>query len=159
MNCSNILDMVYESETPIPLINQVQIWLHTIVCPSCSQEIERYQVCNSILREDFFPSSPMLEDSIMAKVAAIAAEEEHKKIEELQTAAGGFSTRGWIIAGIIIFVSFAAAYFGLDFKRLANESGISFLLPMGITFGIVLTLYSALFIGSHLKEFSERFGL
>jgi hypothetical protein len=36
---------------------------------------------------------------------------------------------------------------------------MSFLLPVGITFGIVLTSYGALFIGSHLEEFSERFGL
>jgi hypothetical protein len=36
---------------------------------------------------------------------------------------------------------------------------MSYLLPVGITIGIVLTSYGALFIGSHLKELSERFGL
>ena len=36
---------------------------------------------------------------------------------------------------------------------------MSFLLPVGITIGVVLTTYGALFIGSHLKELSERFGL
>jgi len=30
---------------------------------------------------------------------------------------------------------------------------------MGITIGIILTTYGALFIGSHLKQLSERFGL
>jgi hypothetical protein len=30
---------------------------------------------------------------------------------------------------------------------------------VGITIGIVLTCYGALFIGSHLKELMERFGL
>jgi hypothetical protein len=33
------------------------------------------------------------------------------------------------------------------------------MIPIGITIGIMLTGYGALFIGSHLKEFSERFGL
>jgi hypothetical protein len=36
---------------------------------------------------------------------------------------------------------------------------MSFLLPVGITVGIVLTSYGALFIGGHLKELSERFRL
>jgi len=56
-------------------------------------------------------------------------------------------------------VSLITAFFGLDFKNLASESGISFLLPMGITIGIILTTYGALFISSHLNELSERFGL
>ena len=168
MNCLKILDMVYEnlgsdSQTEnslilgqIPLLNQVRIWLHTLVCPSCAQEIERFEASKDIMREDFFPSSPGLEDSIMALVAA---EEELPEVEEIYSAPGGLSTRGWVIAGLIILVSLATVFFGLDFQKLANETGMSFLLPVGITIGIVLTSYGAFFIGSHLKELSERFGL
>ena len=142
------------------MLNQLQIWAHCLVCPDCSQEIERFEVSRDILREDFFPASPGLENAIMAR---IAAEEEMQSddAEEIKNiaASGGFSTRGWVIAGLIILVSFIAAFFGLDFQKLARESGMSFMLPMGITIGIVLTSYGALFIGSHLKELSERFGL
>jgi hypothetical protein len=106
------------------------------------------------MTEDFFPPAPGLEDSIMAKVALEIEEEQP------QTASvGGLSTRGWVIAGLIILISLATAFFGFDFKRIVGEMGTSFLLPASITIGIVLTTYGAFFIGSHLKELSERFGL
>jgi hypothetical protein len=163
MNCSKILDMVDEysggdprTGSSVPLLDQIRIWLHTLVCPDCARNIERFEVSRNILKEDFFPPSPGFEDSIMAM---IAAEEEQQEAEEIYAAPGGLSTRGWIIAGLIILISMATAFFGLDFQKLANETGMSFLLPVGITIGIVLTSYGALFIGSHLKELSERFGL
>jgi hypothetical protein len=107
------------------------------------------------MREDFFPLSPGLEDSIMSMVA----EEEQQEGEENYAVPAGLSMRGWVIAGLIILVSLATTFFGLDFHKLAIEKGMSFLLPVGITVGIVLTVYGAFFIGSHLKELSERFGL
>ena len=177
MSCSRILDMVYEySENDhgtensgilgfgtsgsgtvgsMSFLNQIQVWLHTIVCPNCACEIERFETSKAVMREDFFPSSPGFENSIMAMLEA----EEQTKMEEAYVVPGGLSTRGWVIAGFIILVSLTTAFFGLDFQKLANETGISFLLPVGITIGIVLTTYCALFIGSHLKELTERFGL
>ena len=181
MNCSKVLDMVYEyssgdpdredpnredpsREDSMPILYQIQIWLHTIVCPACAQEIERYQVTRDIMREDFFPASPELEGAIMARVAA---EEEQAEAQgsfaaggaEGDAVSGGLSFRGWAIAGLIILISLATSFFGLDFQKVADETGISFLLPVGITIGIVLTTYGAFFIGSHLKELSERFDL
>jgi hypothetical protein len=157
MNCSRILDTVYEyPRGEMPLLLQAQVALHSIFCPDCAQEIERFEVCRDIFREDFFPPSPGLEDSIMAM---IAAETEKTPEEESFAVPGGLSTRGWVIAGVIILVSLVTAFFGLDFNRIAIEAGMSFMLPVGITIGIVLTTYGAFFIGSHLKELSERFGL
>jgi hypothetical protein len=144
------------SAIPVLLYNQIRIWLHALHCPDCAQEIERFKAAKEILREDFFPPSPCLEDSIMAR---IADSEERENAEETFSVPGGLSTRGWVIAGLAILVSLATAFFGFDFQKLANETGTSFLLPVGITMGIVLTTYGALFIGSHLKELSERFGL
>jgi len=156
MNCSEILDIVYEESDSMPLFNQIRVWLHTITCPNCAQEIERYHVSRSILQNEFFPVTPDLEESIMAKIDTL---DEQQDVKDGYAVPGGLSTRGWIIAGLIIFISLATAFFGFDFRSLTNESGVSFLLPMGITIGIVITTYGALFIGSHLKELSERFGL
>jgi len=156
MTCPEILDMVYEESDSMPLFNQIRVWLHTIFCPNCAQEIERYHVSRSILQNEFFPITPGFEESIMAKIDTLENQQEAK---DGYAVPGGLSTRGWIIAGLIIFISLATAFFGFDFRNLTDESGISFLLPMGITIGIVLTTYGALFIGSHLKELSERFGL
>ncbi|MCL2196373.1 MAG: peptidoglycan-binding protein [Treponema sp.] len=156
MTCSKILDMIYE-DGPIPLLNQLQIWAHTFFCSDCAEKINRYESAKEILQEDFFPKSPDFENSIMAR---IAIEEEQKAVENPAYAApGGLSTRGWVIAGFVILVSLVTAYFGFDFRSLANELGASFVLPVGITVGIVVTSYGAFFIGSHLKELTERFGL
>jgi len=156
MSCSKIMDSVYEhsldEEGSMPLLNQIQVWAHSFFCADCAEKIERYQASRIIMKEDFFPPSPGLEDSIMTK---IDAEQE----DPAYASVGWLSTNGWVIAGVVILISLVTAFFGLDFKRLALESGMSFMLPVGITIGIVLTTYGALFIGSHLKELSERFGL
>jgi hypothetical protein len=154
------MDMVYEysenehdCESPMPLFYQIQIWFHTLLCPNCAHEIERFEITKDVMRHDFFPASPSFEESVMTRIAA----------EEIQTESyvspGGFSTRSWVITGLIILVSLATVFFGLDFQKIAYETGMSFLLPVGITIGIVLTVYGAFFIGSHLKELTERFGL
>jgi hypothetical protein len=158
MNCSKILDAVYEYSggEPMPLLTQIQVALHTLACPNCAQEIERFEVCKDIMREDFLPLSPGLEDSVMA---IIAAEEDQPETEEAFAVPGGISTRGWVISGIVILVSLSTVFFGFNFNKIALEAGMSYLLPVGITIGIVLTSYGALFIGSHLKILSERFGL
>jgi len=157
MSCSKIMDLYYESqeggEGSIPLLNQIQVWAHILFCPVCAEKIERYENVKILMKEDFFPAStPALEETIMARINAEQADEAHDT-------AGGFSTQSWVIAGFVILISLATAFFGIAFKSLALESGMSFMLPIGITIGIVLTTYGAFFIGSHLKELSERFGL
>ena len=155
MSCERILEKVYEMDDSMSLFTRIRIGLHIISCPDCAQEVERFEVCKDILRNDFLPSATILEDAVMAKVAA---EEAESAAEEMEVP-GGLSTRGWVIAGLVILVSLATAFFGLDFNHVAVAAGISFLIPVGITIGIVLTCYGALFIGSHLKELTERFGL
>jgi hypothetical protein len=154
------MDLVYEysgseyaPEESMPLFSQLQVWLHTFFCTDCAEKIERLEAARYIMREDFFSSSPMgLEDSIMEKIAL-------EKDIEPYAVPGGISTRGWVIAGLIIFISLGTAFFGLDFQKIAHETGKSFLLPVGITVGIILTVYCVFFIGSHIKELTERFDL
>jgi hypothetical protein len=88
-----------------------------------------------------------------------AVQHEEIEEEELSAESQGFSFRSWVISGLVIFFSLSTAFLSLDFDKIAVSQGISFLLPMGITIGSVLTIYGAIFIGSHIKELSERFGL
>ncbi len=152
MNCAKILDLVYEQED-MSLFNRIRVGLHLLVCPDCAQEIERFEVCRDILHNDFMYPAPDLEDAVMAMISA--GEDEDCEAE----VPGGFSIRGWIIAGIVLLVSLATVFFGIEFNKVALIAGMSFTIPIGITIGIVLTSYGALFIGSHLKDLSERFGL
>jgi hypothetical protein len=157
MNCLKNMDMVYEDDS-MSIFNHIRVGLHTFFCSACTEEIEHHQAARAIMREDFFPHSLSIEESIMTKIYS-QQEFEEEQTESAYSAPGTFSTRGWVIAGIVLIISLVTVFFGLDFKNLANESGMSFLLPMGITIGIALTIYGALFIGSHLKEFTERFDL
>jgi hypothetical protein len=167
MNCNKLMDTFYEysGDESLPLLLQLRISLHLFFCPGCAQEVERYEAARDMLRSDFFPPAPDLEDAIMALIAgensgvrAPSVLEEGEWLESPDTP-GGLSTRSWVIAGLIILVSLATAFIGLDFHKVALAAGMSYLLPVGIITGIVLTSYGALFIGSHLKELSERFGL
>jgi hypothetical protein len=158
MNCARVLDKVYEysGESQVPLWTRIWIGMHLLVCPDCAQEVERFEVCKDILQNDFLPSVPAdIEDKVMAM---ITTEEDESEVEQI-VPSGGFSTRGWVIAGLVMLVSFATAFFGFDFNEVALAAGMSFMIPIGITIGIALTCYGALFIGSHLKELIERFDL
>jgi len=154
MSCAKILDLVYEQED-MSLFNRIRVGLHLMVCPDCAQEVERFEVCRDILHNDFMFPAPDIEDSVLSM---ISDEEENVEACEAEVP-GGFSIRGWIIAGIVMLVSLATVFFGLEFNKIALIAGIAFTIPIGITIGIALTSYGALFIGSHLKDLSERFGL
>ena len=159
MNCAKVLDMVYEysgedSDNGMPLLVQIQVSLHLLFCPDCAQQVERFEVCRDMLRLDCMPPSPGLEEKVMAMIAV----EQDEEAQEAEVP-GGFSTRGWVIAGLAMLVSLATAFFGLEFNKIALAAGMSFMIPVGITIGLALTSYGALFIGSHLKELMERFGL
>jgi len=154
MSCAKILDLVYEQED-MSLFNRIRVGLHLMVCPDCAQEVERFEVCRDILHNDFMFPEPDLEDSVMSMISD--GEEETETCET--EVPGGFSIRGWIIAGIVMLVSLATVFFGLEFNKVALIAGMAFTIPIGITIGIALTSYGALFIGSHLKDLTERFGL
>jgi hypothetical protein len=162
MDCSKVLELIYyysdneyEAEGLMPFFTQIRIWLHVFFCENCAKKIEKYETTKEIMQEEFFPPSPGFEESIMRRVVT----EEDLKDATHFAIPGGLSTRGWVITGLIVFISLTTAFFGLDFQNIVKETGTSFLLPVGITIGIVLTSYGAFFIGSHLKELTERFGL
>jgi hypothetical protein len=116
----------------------------------CEKDDAATEKALSLLRVSCFPEPPIwLESRIMAQVYA---EEER----ENAPAAAGFSTWGWVLAGCIMLISLSTVGFGMTFGHIASLTGSSFLLPMGIISGCIITAYGALFIGSHLQELSAR---
>jgi hypothetical protein len=171
MTCQEIMDKVYEYDgDSMPLTLHIRIALHLFFCPDCARELERFEEARTILRTGFFPPSPDFEETVMDTLRNGASFEipgmegaDCFSAEEAGVPAGipetGVSFRGWVITGLVALFSLPASFFGFNFSRLAASEGMSFLLPAGITVGVVLTCYGALFIGSHVKELSERFGL
>jgi len=155
LDCDTVLDAVYEADRdrPLSVISQVQMKLHLLFCPECSAELRNFQYVEEIMKEDFFPQASQFEESFMERLY-----EETVMEEEIETSAG-FSFRSWVIIGFFVLLSLSSSFFGMNFVQIADSEGLSFLLPVGITIGMVVTCYGALFIGSHLKELSARFGL
>ena len=154
MSCKKIMDRVYEHED-LSALGQARVGLHLFTCPDCAQKAGRLELCAEVLRKDFLPPSPKLEDTVMLAIA----EEEGAFDAKEALAPGGFSLGGWVAAGLVLLVSLTTVFFGMEFNNIALAAGMSFMIPIGITVGIVLTCYGALLIGSHLKKLSERFGL
>ena len=148
------MDTVYEAgeDSFLPVFTQIRVKLHLLFCPGCAREFENLQRIEEIMRSDFFPPSPELDNLLMDQLY-------EENIEEKSEAPAGFSFRGWIIIGFFVLLSLSSSFFGINFIKIANSEGLSFLLPLGLTIGMVLTCYGAFFIGSHLKELSTRFRL
>ncbi|MDR3193540.1 MAG: peptidoglycan-binding protein [Treponema sp.] len=155
MSCDELLDELYEyaGDEKIPLNLRLRLRLHGFFCPQCAQEIERFELSRDILRNDFFPSAPSFEEPVMRQIRDDESVPPVWKIEM------GITFSGWVVTGIVLLISLASVFFGTDFVKTVNFEGNSFLLPMGITIGAVLSCYGALFIGSHLEQLARRFGL
>ena len=149
------MDTVYMSDKDdfLPILTQIRMALHLLFCPTCAGELRNLRRLEETMKNDFFPSSPHFEDIIMERLFKEA------DMEEKTDAPAGFSFRGWVIIGFFVLLSLSSAFFGGNFVQIAASEGSSFLLPVGLTIGTVLTCYGALFIGSHLNELSERFRL
>jgi hypothetical protein len=160
MNCGELLNKVYEyCGEDLPPLFYLQVKLHCFFCPQCAREMERFELAQDILRNDFAPHPQAdFADAVMAKLYAESTAGAENSAGFFGEEAGG-SLRGWVIAGLILFFSLTSAFLGMDFIKIAASEGSSYLLPLGITIGAAVTCYGAVFIGSHLKELSQRFGL
>jgi len=155
-DCRSAMDMIYgdnEDENG-SLPEKIRLNIHIFFCPHCSQQMKLLESCGNILRSDFFPPSPSFEEKVMAR---ISEEEDESFLNTVPEEPGGFSFRAWVLIGFFILVSLTSSYFGINFIRPPAIFGSSYLAPLGITIGIVLTLYGAFFIGSHLDELRTRF--
>jgi hypothetical protein len=159
MRCEDLLDRVYEfsGTDDAPLLFRLRIRLHCLFCPQCAQELERFRLVQDVLRNDFFPPSADFADAVIARLEA--EDPAQFKAGGIHEEAAGVSFRFWVAVGFILLFSLSTSFFGMDFIKVAVREGSSYLLPLGITIGAILSSYGAIFIGSHVKELSQRFGL
>lgn len=138
---------------PASFAAHLRFFAHTLVCVRCAEKKRRILLADRIVQSAFLPHTPAnCEDTIMAAILAEDAEAAKES--------GYFSLRGWAIAGIVIVASLVSVYFNVDFCGIAASSpGESFMLPLAITIGAVITVYGALFIGLHLKVICDKLGL
>jgi hypothetical protein len=163
MKCNVLLDTIYEfdGKETLSLWNRLRIAVHVIFCPQCAEKVLRLEAARDILRTDFLPSAPCssLADSIMDRISAEGFDLTADMPFEEEDLTPEVPWGGWVATGLIILVSLSTSFMGMDFISVAADQGSSFLLPVGITIGVVVTVYGTLFIGSHLEELSDWFRL
>jgi hypothetical protein len=158
MKDNAVLDKFYDyalrssADNSFSLLDRLEIALYIVFSSRYTARYIRLEAARDILRSDFFPPVPEagIEDSIMDLISA-------ESVGELPEAQNPYevSFKGWVITGLIVLISLATSLFGTDFVRTIPDFALAFLLPIGV----VITVYGALFIGSHLKELSDRFGI
>ena len=177
IKCDEVMDEIFGSsgKDEVPLLQrlgtakavcaQLRISLHLFFCTRCSEEVRKLEIIKEMGKSDFFPPAPsFIEEKVMGQLSSQLPRQfdegfpQDEALGELvPEVPGGFSFRSWVIIGFIILVSLGTSFFGIDFIQAAFNRDSSFLIPMGITVGIVLTGYGAFFIASHLKELSGHF--
>ncbi|MDL2228792.1 peptidoglycan-binding protein [Treponema sp. OttesenSCG-928-L16] len=157
MNCDKLTDLIYESDEDASpsLWTRFRVIFHAVHCRHCSEKIRRLEMTKDVLVRDFFPPTGGFDELIMGR---IYAEMEENPEESHDTV----PFRSWIITGVVIVASLLSALFGINSRHLADFFGTSFILPLGLTIGCIISIYGILFIGTHLeelKELGERFRL
>ena len=156
MSCSEVMDEIFESsDDAIPLLQRLRIGFHLFFCARCTEELRRLEVLRDISQSDFFPPAPAVDEKVMEQLSAEFFQADAGDL--IPDTPGGISFRSWVIIGFIILVSLATSFFGIDFIEAAYNQDASYLIPLGITVGTVLTGYGVFFVASHLKELSEHF--
>ncbi len=159
MTCDRAMDLVLDASDgrPTPFIDSIRLRFHLNRCASCAAEAARLRSSIEALATAFLPPAPDLTDAIMAAVRFDRAAQAVRAVEE--NTEEHVSYRNWVFSGSIIFASLALFPLGQASGWLVRLLGSDLTFPIAVTLGAVLTAYCALFIGSHLDELAERFGL
>lgn len=162
MRCDDIVNLVidHDGDEELSFFKRFLVETHLFFCPHCASALRRWRLGRDLLSSSCLDPElnsgfevPGLSDAIMKNILAEAEDDSSLPGAEV------LSFRRWVIAGCVIVASLVSVFFCLDFMELFAVSGLSLMIPMGVTIGIIISAYSALFIGSHLKELSERFRL
>ena len=162
LNCAEVLDALdYDEEAqhfanlPFAFFRlcffKLRLYLHLLFCNKCAAQKRKLKMAKGLSLNTFMNAPPAgIADSVMGLI--------YKEALSKEAAAGEASIKGWVIAGIFVVLSLVSAYFGNAFNFLANIYGLSSVVPAGITIGVVITVYSAIFIGSHMDALCKKFG-
>jgi hypothetical protein len=154
LDCKTVMDSLYEDscgDEGFSILFRLRRALHLFFCAECTAEAERADIAAHLMREAFMPPSPELSDSIMSLVSA-------EEIRELSPEQKIVPLRGWIIAGFFLLLAMTSAYFGENYLNIANTTGMSFVLPIGLIMALVVVGYGAVFVATHLEMLNKKFG-
>ncbi|MDR0389518.1 MAG: hypothetical protein LBH73_05565 [Spirochaetaceae bacterium] len=165
MQCKKSSDVIldHDGDEELSFLKRLLIDIHLLFCPRCASTARRYRLARHLLSA--YTQDPELEipglelpDIIISDATVADVFGRSREVFE-PVSSEALSFRRWVISGCVIVISLVVVLFGLDFMGLSTAAGSSLMVPVSVTTGIIISAYSALFIGSHLKELTERFRL
>jgi predicted anti-sigma-YlaC factor YlaD len=150
MRCDDALHILSESDEG----GFRGLWarLHLMFCPECRELHEReLETMEALAVYNPFPVPKNFADEIMARI---------ELLEEQEPATHNpMPMSGWVGAGLLILLGMPLLQFSASHLWLKGQLGRALEVPLFIAMGIIITVYIALFIGTHLDDFMDRFGL
>jgi hypothetical protein len=123
--------------------------LHFALCPACREEAAASRAALAAYRNAEHGADAYRED----RAGADRIEERvMAAVRILPRPRRTVSYRDWIVSGLVIAVSMALIPFGDDFNSIKAIFGMSYTLPLMLGLGLVITLYGAVFIATHMEE-------
>jgi membrane glycosyltransferase len=140
MISNKIINKFLKSDTnrPIPL----DIRLYMLLFPKAKNNIKKLKKELEVVKHEtpFFMERDM-SNSIMEQIIRIEVDYVNY-----------MSYSKWIMAGLIIFASVFLISYSNSFIWMKSYFGTSLELPLNIITGVIITLYSILFVGVHLED-------
>jgi hypothetical protein len=124
--------------------------VHIFFCPSCANEVRRIKIANNLMTNCFMPICPDISDSVMT---VLRSEDIPETVEPHRY----IPLRAWVVVGLFLLFSLVSTIFGGKFLKFDDSGTHSVVLA--ITIGVIITVYGALFVGSHLDALRKKFGL
>lgn len=119
----------------------LRVRLHIAHCDACAAEARRYDLAMDTLRSDCMPSSPDYTTAIMARIGQLDPVEGQP-----------VSLRRWAAGGCLLVAAMLISPLGSDFAWVAERFGNGYLLPLNLVLSSIFTVYSAIFIATHMAE-------
>ena len=141
MTCSRFLLLLdgLDNETPSP-----EMLAHARSCQTCAGELAIVRAAIRLYRLPDVAGSADLVPRVAALLPFSPAPRR------------SVTMRDWAIPGVLIFASMVFVPMMAEFTDLKAAFGTGFTFPMATALGSIVTLYSGMFIVSHLDDFSKR---
>jgi hypothetical protein len=142
MKCETFMNRFLEKDETGVLTPRMRIHLYR--CARCSAEVDAFASAMADMRT----FEPFVLDGLESAriIDSVMRQPEYRR---------SISLFNWVAAGALMFVGMFLAPFSDQFASLRDHFGGDLEVPFSLVMGIMVTIYAAIFIGTHIDDFSR----
>jgi hypothetical protein len=152
MKCEKIIHSYLEQEES--RYPSLRVRLHLLLCSSCREEVRG-------LQKVFVSARVMVPFQMTGDLSNAVIRKIYNSNQMYGTNADfekNISPSKWFYSGVILFASIMLVSYSESFISLRKHLGSSLEIPLNIVLGLIITVYAASYIATHLealKKFAE----